>query len=534
MNLRLWLKSGATKWRLLLLVFMVIYACLLLLNLGYMSIQWDEIPHLYGGLLLTRGQSQEYVSTYGYYPPLYDLLTAGFFNIFGVSAASGRLVAVMFSLLSLWVVFEFANRIYGPKIALVASILLGVMPGFFWVSRITMLETILIFFFSLALFLFFSWMRFSQNKTSLLCGLVLGVGFLAKYQILVAVLVMIVAILVLYRKKLRLRFSKFLVLLLIAFLVVAPWFLVLYQTNGLTKFSTLLYVVQEGGQDRAAYSTRFPIPIFYLIEMTWPYIDFPVHPISLPLYILGLAGLVLWVYRRRTEDKFFLVWFIVVYVFFTLIPNRQWRYVTPLFPVLAISAASFIFFVYGKIGAAWKQGQVNLSNRLVRQIAAAFFIALVTSAIFYSSYEAYQMTEKDQIHVAVEEVTHYAASNMTQNESMVVLCAFNMFSQDMVRFYLPANMSKDQVWQYPELPVDSFKPDFNITEFISLCEQHNAKWVLLYEHGPDAPFLDTTLTMRDVMTMLANSGRFGKIADEPWQGFGTYPYRIFIFGFLHK
>jgi 4-amino-4-deoxy-L-arabinose transferase-like glycosyltransferase len=512
---------------------MVIYACLLLFNLGYMSFLWDEGPHLYGGLLLTRGQSQEYLATYGYYPPVYDLLTAVFFNVFGVSAVSGRLVAVMFSLLSLWIVFEFANRTYGPKIALAASILLGVMPGFFWVSRVTMLETILVFFFSLALFFFFSWLRFSQNKTLLLCGLALGVGFLAKYQVLVAGLVMIVAILVLCRKKLRLRFSKFLVLPLIAVLVVVPWFLVLYQTNGLTKFGDLLYVVQEGGQDRAEYSIRFPIPIFYLIEMTWPYNVFP-HPISLPLYILGLAGLALFAYRRRTEDKFFLVWFIVVYVFFTLIPNRQWRYVIPLFPVLAISAASFIFFVYGKIGATWKKGQVNLSNRRVKQIAAALFIAFVTSAIFFSSYEAYYMTAQDQIHVPVEEVTRYAVSNMTQNESMVLLGPFNMFNQDMFRFYLPTNMSKDQVWQYPELPVESFTPNFNITEFIDLCEQRNVKWVIFYEHGPDAPFVDTTLTWRDIMIMLSDSGRFGKIADEPWQGFGTYPYRLFIFGFLHN
>jgi len=474
------------------------------------------------------------VATYGYYPPLYDILTAGFFQVFGATAASGRLAAVMFSLLSLWIVFEFAKRAYGPKIALVASVLLGVMPGFFWVSRVAMLETALIFFFSLALFLFASWMRFSQNKALLLCGLALGVGFLAKYQILVAGLVMIVAILVLCRKRLRLRFFKFLVLPLIAVLVVVPWVLVLYHINGLEKLGELLYVVQEGGQDRAVYSTRFPAPIFYLIEVTWPFNDIPVHPISLPLYILGLCGLALWAYRRKTEDKFFLLWFITVYVFFTLIPNKQWRYVTPLFPVLAISAASFIFFVYGKIGATWNAVQASLSSRRVRQVAAALSIVLVASAVFYSGYEAYEMTARDQIHIPIEECAHYAAGNMTQNESIVLLCAFNLFNQDMFRFYLPANMSKDQVWQYPELPVDSFTPNFNIAEFIDLCEKRNVKWVVFYEYGPQSTFFNTTLTMANVTTMLSDSGRFGKIADEPWNGFGTYPNRIFIFGFLRN
>ena len=92
---------------------MIVYAVFLLLEIGYMSIQWDEAPHLYGGLILSRGQPQEYVATYGYYPPLYDLLTTIYFLVFGVSAASGRLVAVTFSLLTVLVVFEFANRTYG-------------------------------------------------------------------------------------------------------------------------------------------------------------------------------------------------------------------------------------------------------------------------------------------------------------------------------------------------------------------------------------------------------------------------------------
>jgi len=533
-NFPQWLKTGFKKWRLALLVFLIIYAFFLLLELGYMSIQWDEAPHLYGGLLLKYGRSQEYISNYGYYPPLYDLLTTGYFQTLGATAASGRLVAVTFSLLTIWIVFEFANRTYGPKTALISSILLGTMPGFFWISRVAMIETMLMFFFSLSMFFFLSWLRFDQNKTLILCGLALGIGFLAKYQIMVAGIVMLILILFLCRDKLRARLSKFLLLPIIALIVILPWISIVIQTNGLDRFGELLYVVQEGGQDRIAYSSRFPAPVFYLIELTWPFNDIPVHPISLPIYILSLLGIGLWAYRRKTEDKLFLIWFIVVYVFFTLIPNKQWRYITPIFPVLAISAASFLFFFYGRISAASKSGQLSLNNRRVGQIAAAFFIVLVASAIFYSSYETYQMTERDQIHIPIEEIVNYATRNMTQNESMVLVCAFNLLNQDMMRFYLPENMSKDQVWQYPELAVDSFTPEFNVTELVDLCEQRNAKWVIIYDYGPDSAFFNTTLTIVDAKTMMEDSGRFGKIADEPWYGFGTHPHRVFVFGFLHN
>jgi 4-amino-4-deoxy-L-arabinose transferase-like glycosyltransferase len=520
-----WLKTRLTRWRLALLVFIIIYASLLLLNLGYMTIQWDEMPHLYGSLLLAHGQPQAYVSTYGYYPPLYDIVTTGFFTILGANAFSGRLAAVTFSLLSIWIVFEFANRTYGPKTALTASIILGVTPGFFWLSRAAMLETALIFFFALSLFFFFTWMRFNQNKALILCGVAVGVGFLAKYQIVVAVLIMIVSLLLLYRNKLRVKFSKFMLLPIIAVLVIVPWILILSQINGLDKLGQLLYVIQEGGQDRAVYSARFPLPIFYLIEMVWPYND--VHPVSLLIYALGLMGLGLWAYRRKPEDKFFLLWFVVVYVFFTLIPNKQWRYVTPLFPVLAIAAASFVWFAYGKARDAWKAKQLSINRKRAGQIAAGLLIAFLAVSVAYSSVEAYQMVARDQIHVPTQEATDYAASHMQQNQSIMVLCAFNFFNKDMVEFYLQANGSRqNQVFQYPELPIDAFTPNFNVTELIGQCQKNNVKYVLLYEYGGDIKYFDSNLTAMKVYTMLYESGRF---TDE--YRVGTSPRTITIFSF---
>jgi hypothetical protein len=514
------------KWRLLFLVFAAVYGALLSLSLGYMAIQWDEMPHLYGGLLLAHGQSQAYISTYGYYPPLFDILTAGYFQIFGASVTSGRLLAMTFSLLSTWIVFEFASRTYGQKTGLISSILLGSMPGFFWLSRVAMLETTLIFFFSLALFFFFSWMRFDKNKTLIFCGLALGVGFLAKYQILVAALIMAVALLLLSWKKSRKKVPKFLLIAVIAILVVIPWFLVLSQ-NGLGRLGEILYVVQEGGQDRAIYSTRFPAPIFYLIELTWPFPDIPVHPVSILVYILGLFGLGLWAYRRKTEDKFFLTWFIVIYVFFSLIPNKQWRYAVPLFPVLAISAASLMIFVYSKAAEALKRGQVSLNKKRLVKVVAGVFVVFAVTAVVYSGIESYQMVERDQINLPLQEATAYVADHINQNESIMVLCAINRFNLDMVKFYLQTDkFRQNPVFQYPEMPVDAFTPTFEVNELITLCGEHNVKYVFLYEYGRTFPYFNSTLTTQNVYTQLQNSGRF---TYETF--FGSSPRSIYILSF---
>jgi 4-amino-4-deoxy-L-arabinose transferase-like glycosyltransferase len=520
---RRWLRSGANRWRLAMLVFAVLYGTFLV-GSGFVVIQWDEMSHLRGGQLLAQGRVTDYVHSYGYYPPIYDLLTSGYFTLFDVSAEVGRLAAATFAVLSVVLVFEFANRTYGPKVGLLSAVLLGAMPGVFWVSKFAMLESALIFFFTLTLFFFLSWIRVDKNKTLILSALALGVGFLTKYQIVVAAIVMAVAILWLCRDRLLARFSKFTLLALAAALIVVPWLFIV----GFGRGNDLLYAITAGGEDRIAYSQRFgpfALPVFYLIEMTWPYYN--THPIFLPLFVLGLLGLGLFAWRRRMEDKFFLAWFVVVYVFFTFIPNKQWRYVVPLFPVLAISAGSFVVFSFGKLQTAWKSAAASWHKRRWMKVAAVALAAFTVGSLAYSFYDGYQWTARYFINIPISEATNFAASQSSQNQSIAVLCPNNSFDDDMVQFFLEANASRrNPVWQYPALAVDAFTPDFNATMLVSLCESRNTKILLLYEYGQTAPYFNSTLTTIEVWESMNATGRFNYVAY-----FGQSPRAIYVLSF---
>ena len=165
-----WFKDGLTKWRLAFLAFVVTY-CLFLVfgifqifSITHMSIQWDEVTNLNGGLLLLRGNLQQFLSWNTFYPPMYDVFTAGFFAAGGVSIFIGRFVSIVFSLLSLYAVFEFTSRMYGAKTALLASILLAVMPGYILLSRMAMIETTLMFFFTVSTLSFFFWLKEHKNS----------------------------------------------------------------------------------------------------------------------------------------------------------------------------------------------------------------------------------------------------------------------------------------------------------------------------------------------------------------------------------
>jgi 4-amino-4-deoxy-L-arabinose transferase-like glycosyltransferase len=259
--------------------------------------------------------------------------------------------------------------------------------------------------------------------------------------------------------------------------------------------------------------------------MVYPYPD--VHPISLPIYILTLAGLGFWFWRRKHADKFCLIWFLVVYVAFTIIPNKGWRYITLVFPVLAISASGFILFIWDKAKDSLKTRKISLRKINTTKIVGAVFIFLVAASVFYSSVDAYVWVQKFHFYVPIGEATQYVAYHSASNDTVIVLCVVNVFNTYMVKFYLEMyNSNQVAIWQYPSQPVDAYVPVFNVTELIELSQDLHVKYLLLYEYG-DLQYFESELTYRTVFEMLINTGRF---VNETT--FGDSANRIFIISFL--
>jgi 4-amino-4-deoxy-L-arabinose transferase-like glycosyltransferase len=526
---QLWisLKGALNKWRIAFLVLALIYFVFILLNLTKQPMNWDEVGHLNRALELQNGLFNNFVRE-SFYPPFFSVFVKFSFDLFGSSLFSARLVSAVFSILSLWIVFELAYTMYGKKAALLSAFLLAVMPGYFWLSRLALIEIMLVFFFILSLFLFFRWINTRKNWLLVLSGLMLGFGFLTKYQVIAIVPVMVTVLLVLERDQLKRLFSRFTLLIVAAISVSIPWLIIVYKVFASNFFSQWLYALQMGNPERSLYSIRFPTPIFYLVEMTWPYIDF--HPISLLLYIVGLAGLGLFVWRRKREDKFVLVWFICVFVFFTLILNREWRYVLTLFPALAISASALILFAFDELNSTWTQ-RVSVNKKKTAKIAAGLLIIFLFTEVAYSLNDIYNNVKQTDIDIEIEKATNYALIHDTSNQSIMLLCPFNYFSQDMVNFYLASRGNWDiKTYQYPTRAVDTYTPIFNITEFVDLCREDNVKYVFTYEYGGTVPYFNTTLNLEQIYIQLYASGNFSGITDEAT--FGSNPRRILVLTFL--
>ena len=510
------------RWRLALLIILIVYAAILAVYLDYALIQWDETQHLVGGLHLSRGHFDAYLH-FSYYPPLFDVTTALAFVLMGPSLFAARLVSLIFGVLSVWVIFEYAYQLYGPKQALLSSVLLATMPGFIILSRMALIETMLLFFFSVSLLLFFSWMNTNNEKMLLLSGVALGLGVLAKYQTIVGGIVILVSGFLMLRKRLTTNIRKFILLALVGAVIVVPWLLVISQQITPEDIERWFYTVSEGSDERVEYGRRIPLPIFYLVEMTYPYMD--LHPISLPIYLFAFLGVSYWLWRRKPEDKFSLIWFIVVYVFYTLfISNRNWRYVIPLFSILAVSASDFIIVIWNKLTAPNKTYRT-----LVGKAIAILFVVLIALSQIYSLMNAYYWIELEHVQTPVKAASQYISQNSTPNQGAVLLFPVNYFSPDAVNFFLLQYDSTERVLlEFPKDPADVYTPAFNETELIQHCEDLNVKFLLLYENG-NKTYYQTPMKAYDALDMLIDSDKFMLETT-----FGRRPQQIYIIRYLLK
>lgn len=211
-------------------------------------------------------------------------------------------------------------------------------------------------------------------------------------------------------------------------------------------------------------------------------------------------------------------------------------------PVLAMSGASLIISALNKAQKTWKLPRLSVSKKRLVKISAGLLVCLTLIGIIYSTIDAYSWVAKDQTNIPIQEATDYAATHLSSNESIIVLCPQNLFSMDIVQFYLSAQGKNNLVLQYPLEPVDVYTPNFNITDFVQECRQNNVKYVFTYEYGGDVPYFNTTLSAMGVYASLYESGKFqylsgnNMLEDLVKQGlipaFGTDPRRVFILTFI--
>lgn len=170
-------------------------------------------------------------------PPLWELLEAGFYSIFGFHEMIVKfLTPFIASILTGLATYFFAKKIYGEKVGIIASIIAITFPAVVTYAVLFYVDTLFTFYFALSAFSLILGIKTEDKKYLLLAGLFGALAFLTK--IVGVFLFFALGLVVVYGLiKVKRDFKKLIRVyslpLMIAFILVVPFFvrnLVFYET----------------------------------------------------------------------------------------------------------------------------------------------------------------------------------------------------------------------------------------------------------------------------------------------------------------
>ena len=131
------------------------------------------------------------------HPPLFNLVLAAVYKVFGYSFFSGRYLSVALSLACIILIYFIGKKMHHPRAGIAAAALFVVDTEMVYLGRRSVQEMLGIFLILVAIYFAFEFINNRKQDRLLLCGLALGLTVAVKYTFIPAVVGIILAIVLL-------------------------------------------------------------------------------------------------------------------------------------------------------------------------------------------------------------------------------------------------------------------------------------------------------------------------------------------------
>lgn len=257
-------------------------------------------------------------------PPMYYWLVAAAFKVFGYGEFAARFPAALMGALTAFMLYFSVTKLFNERAGFWSSLILTSCIQFFYLSKAAVTDTSLLFFMTGALLSFL-------HKKYWLMYVCMGFATLVKGPIGIVFPGIIIFLYLLFMGQLKEIFRMHVLRGLLVYLLVAgPWYYLMYTVHGMEFINTFLGFHNV---------TRFTTPEHASRVTFWYYF---------PVVILGLfpwTGLLIQSVKASISDSriddmrlliFMHIWWVFVFIFFTICKTKLVSYILPMFPALAI------------------------------------------------------------------------------------------------------------------------------------------------------------------------------------------------------
>ena len=257
----------------------------------------------------------------------------------------GRFISVIFGVLTVYLTFCIAKKLYSEKTGLLSALALSTTPILVVNSHYISTDVTMSFFVCLTFLFSIKILESSQRKWYILAGICAGLAAQAKYNAAVALLTVPVAgLLRTYKSKKDFIFCWFRKKVLVSYICAIGMFLLL-----LSPF--IFSAPREFVKCFSAGMFRTSPKISNAVSNFLFYMKVLYHGMGLPLFLIAILGIIFAVLRREKKDILLLFWIIFNYlilVFMSPLHDRHMRYMLIMLPFLVIIASQFIMVIQAK------------------------------------------------------------------------------------------------------------------------------------------------------------------------------------------
>lgn len=326
----------------LLIVILFGFIALYFYKLGFPSI-WNPNEAFYVEVPREMIENGDLLTPYFNYefrfqkPPLMYWLVVPFQYVLGLKEISARIVSVCAAIGGVFSTYWFGTAIWSDKRAgIISALILAAAFDYNTAARYGSPEMLLTFLVSASLIIFYKWhIDTSKYKAYwlLLFYVVCGFSTLTKGPVGIILPALIISVFYVIKKDVKGLLNVLSIWGIILYLLISlPWYLIMVHKYGKEFYDVVMGENVSRYLSRTSGTSNY---FFYFGVLPWNF--FPGSVFMIPAF-LWLKNVV----RRRHAVLFPLIWFSVVFVFFSISKSKLPTYIYPLFAPLAVITGGWI------------------------------------------------------------------------------------------------------------------------------------------------------------------------------------------------
>jgi len=295
---------------------------------------WDQAGHTREAIQFANYFSSfgflrivDYFSISTFYPPLLHTIVGLLIVFFGHPVQTGEITVTLFFTVSILLVFIYALDLFKrPSIALVSAIVYSFMPIIVEHSRWMLIEIPVLTFVLASLICLNRSKIFSNNRYTQLFFIFAALALVTKWLAFVYLTFPVALVLFKWLKNHdRVPLERLTKPVLIFLLIALPWYIINSK-----EFINGALTYYQGAGSVPSHVLSFQNFIYYI----YLFINFQLSMFPAIIFIIGLIYFVL---KFKSEQKLLVGGSILfIYLTFSLILNKDWRYTMPVVPFAAM------------------------------------------------------------------------------------------------------------------------------------------------------------------------------------------------------